>query len=479
MTTTLLFIDDWPIQYRFNIDRKLNEPELVWEGTLEDELTEGTWNFPTVWYDDGEELWKAIYIGVLPNRTISNVSNYYRTDRSEEIQMRSQVLLYAESEDGLEWRKPTVDNDLSEISENAVFAGEEYPGHVVDDPNAWIEGGPVYYDERESDPSKRVKFIYTLKDGTEGGDPQRLATSPDGREWTIDRELDLGVGQADALKSAFYRSETDSYVVGHRTQPLDRRVYFSETDSFSEFEGPELAISPDPEDPPLVQFYGMPAFEYGDIYVGLLWRFHADPAEIGKKVFGKMDCALTYSEDGKRFKRLTHDPFIPVTEVGEHGSGCVYVGSMNETDEEIRFYAGGSKEEHFRNQGLADAGLMPYRLRKDGFVSLKPNTSWGEIVTKPLDFDGTELEINVNAEHGQIEAQLVDMRGDPIEGYTYQDADPFRGDSLDWTPTWDSERLTEAVVEDPVNLALRFREAELYSVSGTFEMLAGYDLYDS
>lgn len=479
MTTTLLFIDDWPIQYKFNIDRRLNQPELVRDGILEDDNTEGTWNFPTVWFDENEGIWKAIYIGVIENRSITGVSNYYRTKRDETIEMRSQVLFYAESEDGIEWRKPTIENELSDISRNAVFAGEEFSGHIVDDPEAWIEGGPVYYDPRETDPQKRVKFIYTLKDGRESKNPQRLATSPDGREWTIESEIDLGVGQADALKSVFYRSETDSYVIGHRTTPLDRRVFFSETDSFSEFDGPELVISPDPEDPSLVQFYGMPVFEYGERYVGLLWRFHADPAEIGKKVFGKMDCALTYSEDGKRFKRLTHDAFVPVSETGEHGSGCVYVGSMNETEDEIRFYAGGSKEEHFRNQGLTDAALLPYRLRKDGFVSLKPNTSWGEIVTKPLDFDGTSLSINVNAKHGEVQAQLVDMRGEPIEGYSYDDATEFSGDSLEWTPRWGSKEITEDVTDGPVNLAVKLREAELYSVRGSFEMLAGYDLYDS
>lgn len=57
---TILFFDDWAVQAAHNVQRVMGTPTWVPEGTLEDPLTEGTYNFPFVWKDDGDGLWKAI-----------------------------------------------------------------------------------------------------------------------------------------------------------------------------------------------------------------------------------------------------------------------------------------------------------------------------------------------------------------------------------------------------------------------------------
>ena len=45
---TILFFDDWPLISYSNLVRRMGRPTYVPEATLEDDRTEGTWNFPLV-----------------------------------------------------------------------------------------------------------------------------------------------------------------------------------------------------------------------------------------------------------------------------------------------------------------------------------------------------------------------------------------------------------------------------------------------
>ena len=84
-----------------------------------------------------------------------------------------------------------------------------------------------------------------------------------------------------------------------------------DTIDFQTFSGPQNVLSPDPLDPPLVQFYGMPVFPYEGMFVGLLWLMYGDPLEIGLlKRNGPIDSQLTYSYDGVAFNRTFRAPFI-------------------------------------------------------------------------------------------------------------------------------------------------------------------------
>lgn len=69
-----------------------------------------------------------------------------------------------------------------------------------------------------------------------------------------------------------------------------------DTEDFKPYYGPENALSPDPLDPPLVQFYGVPTFPYEGMFIGLLWLMYGDSFEVGLlKRNGPIDSQLTYS----------------------------------------------------------------------------------------------------------------------------------------------------------------------------------------
>lgn len=481
MADSILLFDDWGLHYRRNLDRALGQPEPVPEATLTDELTEGTWNFPTVWYDDRESTWKAVYIGAVNRYPVRDAISYYRSEDREikrDIALRTQVLLYAESDDGIHWEKPDLSDEAgvevgTRVAKNQVFDGGVRIDDSVDE-GPRVDGGPVFVDRHEPDPERRLKFIYTLHTpGTETDRAQRLATSPDGLRWTVEREFALGHGQVDAPMCVYYHDESDAYSVVHRTRFLDRRVAVTKTDDFRSYTDSTVVVSPDPEDPPLVQFYGMPVFPYEGMYVGLLWRLHTDPTELGHKIYGRIDCSLTYSYNGEHFNRATHDPFVPAPPPGDHGGGSIYPSSMVRCEDGIRFYSGGSKAEHFRDQDLDDAALLLHRLRTDGFAYLETTGTRGELLTRPLVFHGDDLSLNVKSPYGTVRTQVVGLDGVPLEGLTYDDAAGFTGDAVEHTPEWTGDRSLSDVGPDPVYLGVEIAEGRIYAVRGDFEVVPG------
>ena len=101
-------------------------------------------------------------------------------------------------------------------------------------------------------------------------------------------------------------------------------------------------------------------------------------------------------------------------------------------------------------------------FRRDGFVSLDAGEEAGEMLTKPLVFDG-ELHLNLNATRGYLIAELCDDQGKLIEGYT---SSPVTGNHLDLPVTFDQP--IEALADNEgyigrLRLRFRLRQASLYS----------------
>jgi len=450
---TILFFDDWSLCHMENVKRVMGKPKWIKEATLEDSLTEGTWNFPCVWHDEAEQKWKAIYCAALPDGP--KTPAYYP---------RSQALMYAESDDGYAWKKVDVTKERIGLGDspykNQVFGVK---GH--------IDGAPVVIDEY--DPQRRFKYLFA-RDGRQG-----MAASPDGIRWEIVKDVEIGDYTLDSPITYFYNHYRKSYCISRRLHCGDRRVAFMETTDWKNFSKPEVIIHPDPEDLPLIQFYGMPVYRYESLYIGLLWRLHCHPTEqwLFKGAGGAIDCALAYSLDGWHFNRATHNAFIECNERGEHGGGCVYTGCMV-TDEKnglIRFYSGGSKAEHFQDQELNDAALMLHTLRLDGFFRIESYVMRGRIMTRTVSFAGAGLKLNVRAPHGQVRVQMMGEDDKPVEGFTFEDCIPFIGDELYWQPVWKSGKTVDMLInKGRYHIDIELVNAEIYAIRGDFQMDFGW-----
>jgi hypothetical protein len=467
---TILFFDDWAVQAAHNVRRVMGEPTWRPEATLEDSLTEGTYNFPFVWHDREDGMWKAIYGAALRldgKDPVGGVNGHHVA--------RAQALMYAESADGYDWVKPDVRDRSTHVYRSVPDAV-----NMVYSVDGHLDGLPVFMDPADSDGTGRLKYLFS-KNGRQG-----MAAGPDGIAWHDVEGVQFGAYPLDSPITAYYNHHRRSYCMPRRLFQGDRRIGIFETKDWRTFELPELAVWPTAQDPPMVQFYGMPVHRYEHLYVGLLWRLYCRPTGDIAGVKGRggpIDCSLAYSLDGKHFQRATYDAFIPCNDRGEHGGGCVYVGCLVKDEESgvIRFYSGGSKAEHFLDQTLTDAALMLHTLRLDGFFRLESYALRGTVMTRTLKFTGDgDLRLNARAPYGQVRVRITDPSGTAIPGYSFDECVPLAGDELFWTPVWTSGKRIASLPRDlRYHIEVELVCGELYAIRGDFQLDYGFGREDA
>ena len=105
-----------------------------------------------------------------------------------------------------------------------------------------------------------------------------------------------------------------------------------------------------------------------------------------------------------------------------------------------------------------------YSLRMDGFVSLQAPLSGGEMVTKPLRFQGSKLLLNYSSSAGGgLWVELQDEQGKPLNGFTQADADEAFGDHIEGSVSWKGNQDVSSLAGKPVRIRFILKDADLYS----------------
>lgn len=117
-----------------------------------------------------------------------------------------------------------------------------------------------------------------------------------------------------------------------------------------------------------------------------------------------------------------------------------------------------------QNYGQPTAHLRRYSLRTDGFVAATAPYEGGELVTKPLTFDGNELELNfATSAAGSVLVEIQDADGNPIAGFNEKDAEPTVGNEIKRVVHWKSGSNVSSLAGKPVRLRFVMRDAELFA----------------
>jgi len=120
-----------------------------------------------------------------------------------------------------------------------------------------------------------------------------------------------------------------------------------------------------------------------------------------------------------------------------------------------------SHEAYYRGDAVR---LRRYTYRIDGFVSVRAPLSGGQIVTKPLVFEGRHLELNfATSAAGSICVEIQDEAGKPIPGFALSECPEIFGDSLDDLVQWKTGGDVGALAGRPVRLRFVLRDADLFS----------------
>ncbi|WP_417851240.1 hypothetical protein [Thalassoglobus sp.] len=108
--------------------------------------------------------------------------------------------------------------------------------------------------------------------------------------------------------------------------------------------------------------------------------------------------------------------------------------------------------------------LRRYTLRLDGFVSINAPWEGGEMITKPIRFQGENLELNfATSAAGGIRVEIQSDSGTPVPGFTLAESEELFGDSVNRTVTWNSESDVSKLSGQAIKLRFVMKDADLYS----------------
>jgi hypothetical protein len=90
--------------------------------------------------------------------------------------------------------------------------------------------------------------------------------------------------------------------------------------------------------------------------------------------------------------------------------------------------------------------------------------SGGEIVTRPIRFQGDRLLLNFSTSAaGSLQVEIQDAAGNPLEGYRLEDSPPTFGDELEREVRWKKGPDVRELEGRPVRLRFVLKDADLFA----------------
>ncbi len=391
-------------------------------------------------------------------------------------------LCYAESDDGITWRKPelglvefngSVANNIIVAPESLTEIGGD-PAHTA-----------VFKDANPNCPDDEKYKIVIL-----GNKPHGLYAlkSGDGIHFSLmSTEPIITEGAFDSQNLAFWDPVREEYREYHRGFKAGRRDIMTATSQdFLNFPAPEWLAYPDAPPQQLYTNQIQPYYRAPHIFMGFPMRYTdrgwsgpmLDLPGLDERVIrGKShpryattvtDAVFMTSRDGLNFKRWP-EAFIRPGPKNRgswvYGDNFVFWGMVEtashiaDTPNDLSLYA---TEGYWEGPGTS---TRRFTMRIDGFVSAYAPFSGGEFVTKPLIFDGGNLTLNVETSGpGSVQVEIQEADGTPIDGYTLDECPPIFCDDLRHTVRWEYEGGdVRALAGKPVRLRFALKDADLYA----------------
>lgn len=180
---------------------------------------------------------------------------------------------------------------------------------------------------------------------------------------------------------------------------------------------------------------------------------------------------LMSSRDGVHFKRWNEAFLRPgIERPGSWQYGAQYIGwhvvetksALPGAPNELSLYA---TESYWHGTGSA---LRRYTLRLDGFVSIHSPMKGGELVTQPIRFKGDRLELNfATSAAGSLRVEIQDAAGAPIPGYHLNDCPDQFGDNISRKMRWKNGLDVGPLAGKTIRLRFVLKDADLYSFQFT------------
>jgi dienelactone hydrolase len=315
-------------------------------------------------------------------------------------------LCYAESEDGIHWRKPNLGQLL--------FKGSR-DNNALSLPSALTGDACVIKDESDPAPARRYKLAFWTQFDPWEFPTMRLATSPDGLVWKAAPKPPI---QAFLEHASFYRhnglyiANSQTFLPGESGRERGRQGTAWVSTDFDHWlqESAESFALPQAAGPKRDEVHlGVGAASFGNVAVGLYCIWHND-AQFGK-ISG--DLGLVVSNDGIAFREpvkghrwLTTEqsPVTPVPGQQYPTILCQANGIVNVGDE-TRIYHGRWRNASYDRKPkanvedyYAEVALATIPRDRWGALGLIPGASEGSVWSTPVTLPADGCQIRLNAD---------------------------------------------------------------------------------
>ena len=404
---------------------------------------------------------------------------------------------YAESDDGLTWRKPSLKLvDHEGLDNNLCDLGFHSPSVFID-PDAPSEK------RYRATGCSAARYAGGHIDATVNG--YYTAYSSDGLHWELDSTAPTWQS-SDVITSVYHPGRRSAQVAlkyGPRAHGFRRRSVWTAALKDGRWTDSAAALIPDEFDDVCAtargfasgDYYGMGMLPAGQGIVGFLWHFRHDLPRTrgnGPGVFGAVDVGLVYQTgEGDCWRHAPGRPdFIAHGTVPWTRGGIYTAANVVEVGDEHRLYLTGTPHSHGwyvdaewkrlddRMEQLIDGGLARIgfarwpKWRLFGFRA-DPTGSL-EIDLGPIDTPG-RLLLNYETESGgSVRTELL-SDGEPIEGRSADDSVAATGDAVAGSVAWNDGDLIQPSDGKPVTARLHLETATVYA----FDLVADETQQDS
>lgn len=462
-----LFIDELFIETSHGVRLVVNRPQKTGERNI---VPEHAWELRRVGYpntvmeDQGKyRMWYDAWCELQPGDTVTQG-------------IPPRVTCYAESDDGVHWKKPVVGSYEFRGSRQNNIVLPTSPGTVFIDPNAPASERYKFFGRNRSAMAKDIKANAGLW----------IFGSPDGFRFDplfSERATDI---RSDTHDVAFWDPVLNKYVayikyIGRGdlsirpNSPIgalgNRKIWRMETNDLKNWPEPAMILAMDAGDRKDSDLYNSAAIRYpyaARAYFMFPSAYYYYVGEGARLNDGPLDIQFAASRDGIHFSRPDRHPFVRNGLEGSFDSRAMYmgVGMLRRGDELWMYYVGydfthGDTDAMAQNHKGVISRLV---LRLDGFMSADADYQGGEIVSRPILFNGQRLELNMDASAGgAVQVEILDAQMNPIPGFTLDEADILDGNSVRRVVTWKGKSDVSALIGKPIRLRWKLRDVKLYA----------------